>query len=333
MDRSFMHRQILALAAALLLAACGLGSQPAVSTQPLKIRVAYTSNADMEDIPSLIAHDRLREQGYEVEEIFYAQPELAVAALADGKGDFAAGSARTFWAGVSQGAEIVTIMEHASNSWTLVAVPEIQTCADLAGQTLAIHSDGSIGKALVDAYIYENCPGVEPEFVIIAGSENRAAALLAGEITVTPLELADVVQLDLKAPGKFHTIVNFAQSLPNLVATPVYVSQNFATEHANVVKDYIRARLEVYRTIAADHKLVDVRAAKVLEIDKDLLPKVVAAEFEAGGWDVNGGLTVEAVQYSLDFFIQSGGLGAGLTAEKIADLSFLNSVLDDIGRQ
>ena len=110
---------------------------------------------------------------------FYSQPELAVEAVARGDADIGEGSAPAYWTAVSKGADVVSIMEQIANEWQIVAIPEVQTCADLDGRRLAQHSESSVSKAMSDAYIAETCPGAEPQILFIANSPNRAAAMLA----------------------------------------------------------------------------------------------------------------------------------------------------------
>jgi hypothetical protein len=50
-------------------------------------------------------------------------------------------------------------------------------------------------------------------------------------------------------------------------------------------------------------------------------------------WDASGEYTLEAVQASLDFFQENGDVPLGLSAEDVADLSYYEAVLDEIGRQ
>ncbi|MFQ5855417.1 MAG: ABC transporter substrate-binding protein [Anaerolineae bacterium] len=333
----------LALVAVTLLAACVAPTPEVREVEVIRevevpverphIRVAYPSIVDMEDIPSVMAHQLLVEQGYAVTPTFYAQSELAVEALARGDADFGNGADRTFWAAISKGANIVTIMEQAANGWAIFAIPDIQTCEDLGGRRFAQHSEGAVSKAMSDAYILENCPGTEPEILIIPGSENRAAALLAGEIDASPVELADAVQIELQRPGEFHVLANFAVDVPKLKTTALYVNGDFAAEHPEAVKDYIRALLTVHRQIVKDPDSLIAEASKWLAIDPEVLPKVVEAQFAANSWDVNGGLDEDSIQFSIDFFTNAGRLDPGLTVDDVADLSYLNEVLDEIGRQ
>ena len=54
---------------------------------------------------------------------------------------------------------------------------------------------------------------------------------------------------------------------------------------------------------------------------------------KANVWDPNGSLTRENVQYTIDFLTGIKSLPAGLKADDVADLSYLNAVLDEIGRR
>ncbi len=49
-------------------------------------------------------------------------------------------------------------------------------------------------------------------------------------------------------------------------------------------------------------------------------------------WDVSGAYTLEMVQDSIDFFQEYGDLPPGLEAEDVADLSYYESVLEEMGR-
>ncbi len=298
----------------------------------MHISIAYPSIADFQDLPSLMALDRLTEAGYTIVPTFFAQPELAVEALASGQADFGFGSSRTFWAGIQQGGSFTTIMEQSSNGWSIVGLTEIVDCDDIDGRRLAFHSEGSVAKAMTDAFIRQNCPEITPEVLIIPGSENRAAAMLAGQIDVTPLEPADVVQLLQKAPDRFHVVVDFAASLPDLMTSGVYVNLDYAAEHPHAVEDLLTALLSTHRRLAADPNVLIGETTTRLGIDAASVPAILEAHLRIDSWDVNGGLTREAVEYSLEFYVQNGSLEPGLTADDVADLAYLTTVLQAMGR-
>jgi taurine transport system substrate-binding protein len=333
MTTRFGH--IILTIAGLALAGCA-GSLPILSPSSgggVVIRVAFPTEADAGDVPVLMALDRLRADGYDVQTTFFAMPELSVAAMAGGEQDLGNGSTRTYWTGVAEGAELLTVMEQTADLWSLVTVPELVTCRDLEGQRMAVNSAGSISNALLAAYVNLNCPDVQPNVLFVSGSDNRMAALEAGEIEGALLELADFQDLERRAPGRFHALIDYAEALPELKTTGIHVSRAFAQQHPEAVRDYVRAVLAVHREIDADPQLIAEALRAHLGLDAEAASAIAESYVSRKLWDVNGGLTRDSVAYSVEFFTTAGSLPAGLTAEDVADLSFLDAVLDEIGRR
>jgi NitT/TauT family transport system substrate-binding protein len=280
-----------------------------------------------------MAHALLAADGYDVAPTFFASPQLAADALARGQVDVGNGSVRTYWAAIAKGASVATVMEQAGNGWALVSTSEVRTCVDLHARRLAITGEGSVSAVMSGAYLRRRCPGVEPRIVTIAGSENRAAALLAGRVDAAPLELAESLYLAALGPGRFRTLVRFADDLPSVATTGVQVNRRWAAANPQAVRDYVRAVLSTHRRIARQPDLLAAEARARLRFDPTLVSGVVDAYLRANAWDVNGRLTDAVVRESLAFFVRSGSLPDSLTAERVADLSHLQQVLDDIGRR
>jgi NitT/TauT family transport system substrate-binding protein len=214
-----------------------------------------------------------------------------------------------------------------ANEWQLVTTLEVVTSADLDGKRLAFHSEGAAGTAMTNAYLEASCPSASPHVLIIPGSENRAAALVAGEIDASPLALADVVLLQRQAPGRFHILASFSTDLPKLKTHAVYANNGFAASFPEVVRDYVQAQLTLHRQISDNPASVSDAAVRWLEADPALIPETIQAYTSINAWDADGGLTAEAVAYSLDFFVRTSGLADSLVPEKLADLGFLHQVL------
>lgn len=280
-----------------------------------------------------MALELLRTQGYDIETTHFASPDLSVAALANGQMDIGNGSTRTLWAAISKGAPLRTVMEQTGTLWSLVTSSELAGCDDLGGKRLAVNSAGSISKALLDAYLQKNCPDIKPEIMFIPGSDNRVVALQTGEIGGALLELADALELERQAPGRFRSLVNYAQAFPRLKTTGVHVNRAFAEKYPDSVRDYVRAMLTVHRQIKENPQPLKDALVKYLGVDAGRANEMAGAYLKSNLWDVNGGLTREDVQYSVEFFTTAGSLSEGLNAERVADLSYLNAVLDEIGRK
>lgn len=319
------------LAAMLLTTACG--GEKLTAAAPTVIRVGYYSSADLGDIPSLMAHDRLAGQNYKVELTYYASVELVTAALVNGEIEIAYGSLQSFWAATAKGAPVKVIAEQIANEFLIAARSDIKTCADLAGKSLGVHSELGTTTAAVHEYINTNCPGTEANFLVIPGSDNRAAAMLSGDLDAAILEFTDYDLLQTEAPGQFNMLINLASGVPNWVVNGVWVNETYASAHPQVIKDYLKALLETHRALAADHELLLDKAQSVLETPADSLKASVDYYFKINAWDVNGGLTSDKLTFTLNFMGNLGTVDKTLTVEQGADLSYLNAVLDEIGRK
>jgi NitT/TauT family transport system substrate-binding protein len=304
--------------------------------EPLIVRVAFPSSLDIDDIAALLAFEKMQDEGFAVAPTFYAQGELAAAAVAGGQADFGVGASTVWLTAITKEAPIVGIMEQTANGWSVMAINDVTSCDDIDGMRTAIHSEGSVSTAMLRAYIGSTCPGIEPSYLVIPGSENRAAALMAGEIDVTPAELIDSIRISELRPGEFHRIANFATDLPGLKTGGFWASTEFVEANPEAVKSFIRNVLEVNRRISDEPDWFVEQVPRFLEMEEEdiaLLPEIVDALLAINNYPVNGGMTLEGGKYTIDFFTDAGRLDEGLTAEKAYALSYLDEVLDEIGKR
>lgn len=308
-----------------------LSAQPTRVLRTGKIR-ASLGTLDVTDIPYLITLDALKAQGYEVEKIQFDQFELISAAMAKGDLEFAAASRQTTWAAIAKGAPIREIITKSRNYYVLLTRADIKTCADLHGKRLAVGGTSGVVVAMVNQYLKEKCPGTMPQTVIIANTSSRTAALLAGQIDAAPLEYDNLLRAEHDAPGRFYALVDFAKEFPKVDITGYYVNPNWASKNPTVVKDFLRALLEARRQIQ-DKQILRQAVTKYFGADDTSAQSAAEAYLARNIWDVNGGLTTENVLYMMEFFSSAGVLPAGLKPETVTDLSYLNAVLDEIGRK
>jgi ABC-type nitrate/sulfonate/bicarbonate transport system substrate-binding protein len=312
-------KPLLAAAAVLLAAGCGAVHE---APSPSSIRVAYARPPNFDDLPSLVAHERLRQAGYRVEEVIFALSEQTAEALARGDVDFASGAMRTFWAARSRGADVVTLMAHLGNVHRLVARVEVTRCEQLADRRVALHTEGATGTALFRAYLAEACPGVAVQTLMVPRSENRAAALLSGRFDVAVLELSLVGWLHEQAPDQFHILDDFGARWPTLEVTGVHVRGSLLEARPDLVHDYLRARLEADRQVVANPARLIEEAVRAIG-PSPAWAGVMQAYVDAGMWRGDGRLTWARVEESLAFFQRREGLNAGLTARDVANLEML----------
>ena len=163
--------------------------------------------------------------------------------------------------------------------------------------------------------------------------DNRAAALQAGELGGALLELSDVLELERAAPQRLGRQISYAQTVPRLKTTCVHVNRAFAERQPEVVRAYLRALLTVHRQLKEDVAPLKTGLMKHLAIDGARAGEIAGAYLARNLWDVNGGLTRDDAQYSLDFFVKTGSLSGGMTVDDVTDLTHLNAVLNEIGRR
>lgn len=333
------------IVAAFLLVACGTEVTPGTTQSPdggdpddtpapteeTRQFSVVSNSGGVTEYPMLAAIDQLNSEGWDIS--FY-QIVAGADVAADGiaRGDFATGSGaiNVYFAAIQAGAPLKVVAARNANAWYLYARHNIESCEDLAGVRLAIHSEASSSTALVRQYIAETCPETQPNYIVIAGSENRFAALIADEVDASPVEVFDGIALDREASDRFYPMVNFAEALPDLYTNSQVFNTDFAEANPTTVAEFLAALLEQYRMIEGNPEYfreLDERYTEAELLDDDYL------EFYADGfYPIDGGLTEEGVQYIIDYFETQGSIESGLTVEEAADLSYLeaaNAALDE----
>lgn len=335
------------IVAAFLLASCGSevtpgtaapespdGDDPEPTAQPAEETRTFSvvsNSAGVTEYPMYATIDQLNSEGWDIS--FY-QITAGADVAADGvaRGDFATGSGaiNVYLAAIQAGAPIEIVAARNVNAWYLYARHSIESCEDLEGVRLAIHSEASSSTALVRQYIAETCPGTEPDYIVIAGSENRFAALIADEVDASPVEVFDGIALDREASDRFYPMVNFAEALPDLYTNSQVFNTSFAEANPTTVTEFLAALLAQYRMIEGNpdyFRELDEAYTEAEPLDDDYL------EFYASGfYPTDGGLTEEGLQYIIEYFESQGSIESGLTVEEAADLSYLeaaNASLDN----
>lgn len=302
--------------------------------------IAYPSAYGFSDAPLRAAIGALNAQGWKIFEVELAASELGYQGVAGGQFQMTSGAtvAGMRAAQAQKAAEgqsnIKIIVDRSGNEWILSARKSIMTCADLNGKKLAIHSEGAVSTAMVRSWINDTCPGTQPEYVIISGSGNRLAAMLAGQLDATPLELADAIALENQAADDYGTLLDFAAALPELRVAPISSNAEFIAQNPDTIRAFVKAVVEEFRKSNADPAYLEQIVNEYIPgLDPEAVKESATKYIELKLFDPNGGFTDEVVQYSIDFFTNTGDLEPGLTVEDVSDLTALNSVLDEIGRE
>jgi ABC-type nitrate/sulfonate/bicarbonate transport system substrate-binding protein len=344
----------------LVLAACQAGSSPSAAeseppeseaagseapaseappseaaVEPVPFVVGFTS-IGLSSVPFLAAIDELRDLGFEIETPELAESELVTEGVAQNEFQFGSGANNSSMAAIEQGAEIQWIVDRTLNEWQVYAREPIQTCEEVVNSRVAIHSPGSVSGAMLLDWINNNCPedvAAAYEPLIIEGSQNRLAALLADQIDTSPVEFGDAIILDNE--GGFGSVVSFSADLPELHPTSVYGNSQWMQDNPEVTTLLVTKLIEQYRRINSED-------GYLMQLFEEYLPEEAAGEsaqaivdayIEQGIFPDDGGLDDAAVEYTIGFFGPegTGDVSVELPPEDVADLSYLEAALDELG--
>jgi ABC-type nitrate/sulfonate/bicarbonate transport system substrate-binding protein len=297
------------------------------------IRFSVAGNASVKDVPSLMALDSLEAQGYAVEIVTFAKSSLIPPALLQEDVDIASANTTLSWAAIAQGADIRTVVGRANTSFYFVVKKSIQSCKELDGKAISFATRQSVGYVMFEEFVEQHCARVVPDVILISESRNQVAALQAGEVEGAYLELEDWLSLQELAPDEFHVLVDFAKEFPEVQLSTFTVRREWAEQNHEMMKDYIRALLSAQRSVIENPQLLRDKIVQYLSLDSAQAQQLADAYIAAHIWDPNGGVTAENVRATLDFLVAGDILPAGSRVEDVADLSYLNAVLDEIGRQ
>jgi ABC-type nitrate/sulfonate/bicarbonate transport system substrate-binding protein len=315
----------------LIAGACG-NRTPKPPSQLPTLRYFDLINLDVRDVPLLMTFDALEAQGYKVEKTYLASSALIADALARGDADIGMLNNQTMWIAISKGAAVRTIAQFTGSTSVLAGKQEIKSCAELGNRRVAMPAAGGLASALFNLFLKENHPGITPQVLVIPESSGRMAALLADEIDASNLPGEELLKLQRQAPGKFHAVMVYAEAFPKLQVDGLHVRRSWAEENPQVVKDFLLTLLKVQRQVTANPQLLYDESVKRLSLDPATAKAICDAHLQMGIWHANGGLTVENVQYTLDFLTNTGALQPGFKVEDVTDLSYLKVVLDELGR-
>jgi NitT/TauT family transport system substrate-binding protein len=299
--------------------------------------VGFTSPG-LSSAPFLAAIDAMRGAGYKIDTPIIESSELLSQAVASGQFAFGSGANNAVLAANQAGANLKVVVSRVNNEWTLYArTATIKKCADLGGKSLAIHSEGAVSTAMVKNYVQENCAGTAPNYIVIPGSPNRVAALLADQIDASPLELGDSLTIDAKASDRFSLLASLAEDLPELQTTSIYVNGDWAAANPGSAQAVVNAVLTEYRRIAGDAAALKADAEKYVGdvIDPTTIDAATKKYTDLKMFDVNGGVTEDNLNYTAKFFGPDGtkSVNKVFALDDWADLSFLQAALSELGTQ
>jgi len=298
------------------------------------IRVALGDIEGVETLNLLIALERVRERGIDVELTEFAEEDLAAEAVLGGQADVGLGAP---YAVIQEtGAPIRIICQ--LQTLRFFAIADAEAYPDwqaLDGETFTVHSRGSGTEAM--AFLVQQEEGIEfGEISYVTGAEVRATALLQGNVRATFLDIPSWNFVQEEAPDRFHEL-----PLPEIAATDeaFVANTDWLAENQDVAQVLLEETLNTWNSIVEDPTFV-IEERERLGLAEDLEPELeeqIVPYYEQAGQegvfatDCGG---EEAARTDFEFYSLVGqveGDPATIPVEDFWDLGPLEGALEAAG--
>ena len=296
-----------------------------------KIRYALGDVISIDELPLLIAVERSKARGVDVEITAFKSEELATQAVINGQSDVGQG---TPYAALQKVTVPIRFFYQLSalQFFPVVNKESYKSWKDLDGQEIAVQGRGSGTEAIMILAAKQH--GIKYKNVsYVPGSQVRGLALLKGNIKATILDAPNKNMVMKEAPDKFIILPlgDVKASDEALFATREFIDKNQAG-----IRIFIEELVKVNRSINANPKSV-LDERKKLGLLKDLPAKLedeilpFFQEAVQNGVFPNDGGMENAAKNDLEFYSLSGALkGDNLKADDFWHLAPLKAALANV---
>ena len=273
-----------------------------------KIKYALGDVISIDELPLLVAAERAKKRGVEVEVTSFKNEEIATQAVINGQADIGQG---TPYAALEKVNVPIRFFVQLSSLqfFPVVSNEHYKTWKDLDGQEIAVQGRGTGTEAIM--VLMAKTHGIKYKSIsYVPGSNVRALALIKGTIRASILDATNKNFLMKEAPGKF-TILPLGQvqaSDESLFARLDYLQKNQAAVSV-FVEELVRVNREINKNPASI-----LQERKKLGLLKDLPAKLeeeIAPYFKEGaasGIFPNDGGAKSAAKNDLEFYALSGAI-------------------------
>lgn len=284
-----------------------LGRDASAQTRT-KIRYALGDVISIDELPLLIAAERAKARGVDVEIAAFKSEEVATQAVINGQADVGQG---TPYAAIQKVGVPIRFFYQLSalQFFPVVNKDNYKTWKDLDGQEIAVQGRGSGTEAIMVLAAKQH--GVKYKNVsYVPGSQVRALALLKGNIKATILDAPNKNMVMKEAPDKFIIL-----PLGDVKASDeaLFATREFIDKNQGAVRTFIEELVKVNRAVNANPKWV-LEERKKLGLLKELPAKMedeilpYFQEAVQNGVFPNDGGAENAAKNDLDFYSLSGAL-------------------------
>jgi len=318
--------------AVVLLAVVGIMAGYSGAQGPTKVRYALGDVVGIDDLPLLIAAERAKARGVEVEITAFKSEELATQAVINGQADVGQG---TPYAAIQKVNVPIRFFYQLSTLqfFPIVSKADYKSWKDLDGQEIAVQGRGSGTEAIMLLAAKQH--GIKYKSVsYVPGSQVRGLALLKGTIKASILDGPNTKFVMKEAPDKFLVLPlgELKASDEALFATSVFLEKNQAA-----VSTLLEELLKVNRAINANPAFA-AEERKRLGLLKDLPEKLEAEVLPYYEEGVRGGIfpadggAARAAATDIEFYTLAGQIkGDGVKAEDFWNFTALKAALSKVG--
>jgi ABC-type nitrate/sulfonate/bicarbonate transport system substrate-binding protein len=274
---------------------------PSPTAKSGTMRIAIEAPVEVVYLPTYVALDRLTAMGYTVETTLFDAPETMTQAAASGDIDVGSTSAGTVFASVDAGLDARAFMGLANNSFVMVSKKEYPTCQSLDGKRVGVHSVEGTTGTLTKVWLEKECPSAKPDILIVPGSPNRLAALLANQLDASPLDIPSAIQLLDEKPDDFVLIESFGNV--DVVGSYFYGTRAWLSANTELAKDFAKVYSDVIAEISSDPTPILQKAAELIpETDAETMKKIAKVWIDGKIWDPIGAVQDDRVTSTIAFY-------------------------------
>jgi NitT/TauT family transport system substrate-binding protein len=273
-----------------------------------RIKYALGDVVSIDELPLLVAVERAKKRGVNVEVTPFKSEEIATQAVINGQADIGQG---TPYAAVEKVNVPIRFFYQLTSLqfFPIVNREHYKTWKDLDGQEIAVQSRGSGTEAIMNLMAKQH--GIKYKNVsYVPGSNVRALALLKGTLRASILDASNKNYVMKEAPGKF-LVLPLGQVKASDEA--LFARQEFLNKNQAAVSVFIEELIRVNRQINKDPASI-VAERKKLGLLKDLPAKLeeeILPYFKEGVENAifpSDGGGERAAKNDLEFFHLSGAL-------------------------
>ena len=327
-----MKKVLCAMLAVLLgpSAACAAELEVLKPKGNLELKLGHPSSLSLYDLPAVLTHERLNSNGWNVKSVEFTRTDLNVQALAQGTIQIANSQVMDPVRASLKGAKLAFLMENNGGEFVMIAKKEIKDCKEIDGKRFAIHGEASTTSLAVKLWLLNDCK-VKPNIMVIPGGENRIVAIQNNQIDATLVQLGDWLNLDAKAPGRYHIIRT--GNLFNISGASYWANVDWLKKNEEVATAYLTELLKTFRMVHANPKVLEPVAAKHLpDMPKNIIAPAIKAYLEiVRAWPHNGGDT-SILDDTVKFFTDNGELKSAVNTKELVESKFLAAALGKLGR-